>query len=235
MGANRPTTTNASNPVNTTTKTTWHLTAAMPHPNSQNLAKAGLGFGKLFAVILLMASAVPLQPAHAQIAGAVRSAAARAAVRTAERGAVVRIAERKVAARAVTRQPVRTSCSATKNKCASLPREAAAQRILAGRYPNERIQPETYLRNRNGTRAIDPKTGKGRRIDFVLFSRDGYTRRYEVTSQTADKRAQLAKEQRILAHRRNGRLRNGPVYVRDRSTGRLVPVRSGPSKIIRFQ
>jgi Type IV secretion-system coupling protein DNA-binding domain/Helicase HerA, central domain len=63
MGANRPTTTNASNPVNTTTKTTWHLTAAMPHPNSQNLAKAGLGaalssleIGESFDLVLAVRS-----------------------------------------------------------------------------------------------------------------------------------------------------------------------------------
>ncbi|MEQ1718286.1 MAG: hypothetical protein ABL907_20275, partial [Hyphomicrobium sp.] len=141
------------------------------------------------------------------------------------------------AARESTRRAARSAtppCAAIPQKCAGLRREAAAQRILAGKYPNERVQSETYLLNRNGRRARDPKTGKGRRVDFVLFSREGYTRRYEVTSQNADKRAQLAREQRILIQRRNGARRTGPVYVRDRSTGSLVPVRSESSTVMRL-
>jgi hypothetical protein len=113
-------------------------------------------------------------------------------------------------------------------------REDAARRILASRYPNERIQSETYLLNRDGSRAIDPVTRQARRIDFVLFSEGQFTRRFEVTSQFADKRAQLAIEQRILTRHSNGRRRTGPVYVYDRQNKRMVPVPAQVSQVVRF-
>ena len=192
---------------------------------------------------LLVIAQLPM-PAQAQLFGAIERsavrAAGRAAVRSAERGAVERAAMRRTsgtAPRDSTRRAAHSAtspCVAIPQKCAGLRREAAAQRILASKYPSERVQSETYLLNRNGRRAHDPQTGKARRVDFVLFSREGYTRRYEVTSQNADKRAQLAREQRILTQRRNGARRTGPVYVRDRATGRLVPVRPEPSKLMRF-
>lgn len=183
--------------------------------------------GKLLAALLLIGTSLPQGSAYAQVAGAARNAAARAAARSVEQGAATRV---------VARQKVsRPACAAIANKCAGIRREAAARRVLSGKYPNERIQSETYLLDRNGRRAIDPQTGKGRRVDFVLFSRDGHTRRFEVTSQRADKRAQLAREQRIQAQRRSGSRRTGPVYVRDRATGKLVPVGPQPSKVIRFK
>ena len=194
----------------------------------------------LVAAMLLVCEALAPAPASAQILGAVGRSAARAAAQSAQRQGIRQAAVRQAranASRAATRhvaRPAAQPCAAIPQKCAGLRREAAAQRILAGKYPSERIQSETYLLNRNGRRAHDPKTGKGRRVDFVLFSREGYTRRYEVTSQHADKRAQLAREQRILTQRRNGSRRTGPVYVRDRATGRLVPARPEPSKLMRF-
>lgn len=51
---------------------------------------------------------------------------------------------------------------------------------------------------------------------------NGQAQTYEVTSMTADKRLQVAKEDRILDA--------GGTFVRDRATGDLVPV-SGPSRI----
>jgi len=125
-------------------------------------------------------------------------------------------------------------CRAIAVKCAGLRREASAERILADRYPSERIQSETYLLNRNGRNAIDPKTQTARRIDYVMFSGDKVSRRFEVTSQRADKTAQLAKERRILTTRQNGTPRRGPLYVRDRQSGRLTPVSPVPSEVIRF-
>lgn len=125
-------------------------------------------------------------------------------------------------------------CRAIAVKCAGLRREAAAQRILSQRYPSERIQSETYLLNRTGRPAIDPKTRTARRIDYVMFSGGNVSRRFEVTSQHADKAAQLAKERRILTLRLNGMPRRGPLYVRDRQSGGLAPVRPIPSEVIRF-
>lgn len=178
------------------------------------------------AVGMLLAAA----PAYPQFLGAAERAAARAAARSAARSA-----ERRAASRVVVRQPsARAPCRAIPQKCAGLLREDAARRILAGRYPNERIQSETYLLNRDGSRAIDPVTKQARRIDFVLFSEGRFTRRFEVTSQFADKRSQLAIEQRILTLHSNGRRRTGPVYIYDREGRRMVPVPAEVSKLVRF-
>ena len=179
------------------------------------------------AVIGMLAAPVPLS---AQVLGAAERAAARAAARGA-----VRNSERRLVGRAAVRQErVRPPCTAIPQKCAGLLREDAARRILASRYPNERIQSETFLLNRDGTRAIDPVTRQGRRIHVVLFSEGNFTRRFEVTSQYADKRAQLAIEQRILSLHSNGRRRTGPVYVYDRQTKRMVPVPAQDSRVVRF-
>lgn len=188
-----------------------------------------------FIVALGVECAPPL-PAYA--GGTGRAVARAAAVRVEQavarqfgKAAAQRRSVASVRKHAATRVP---DCRAIPEKCAGLRREAAAERVLASRYPNERIQAEAYLVNRNGRRALDLKTKSGRRIDFVLFSGNRVSRRFEVTSQRADKTAQLAKERRILTLRRDGTARRGPVYVRDRSTGRLAPVRREPSEVIRF-
>lgn len=179
------------------------------------------------AVLGMLVAPVPLS---AQVLGAAERAAARAAARNA-----VGQSERRVVGRAAVRETKpRPPCTAIPQKCAGLLREDAARRILASRYPNERIQSETYLLNRNGTRAIDPVTGQARRVDFVLFNEGNFTRRFEVTSQHANKRAQLAIEQRILTRHSNGRRRTGPVYVYDRQNKRMVPVPPQVSQVVRF-
>lgn len=182
----------------------------------------------LAAALFAMGCIVPVGPQADASAQAV-SVAKRAAARAAAKQAATRQASRSAATRGA------GTCRALDNKCNGIRREAAAQRILAERYPNARVQPETLLRNRNGTKARDPITGKGRRIDFVLFSRGTAVKRFEVTSQRANKKAQVAREQRILGQRRNGQRRTGPVYVRDRKTGKLVPVDKRPSEIMRLK
>jgi hypothetical protein len=69
----------------------------------------------------------------------------------------------------------------------------------------------------------------------VLFSRGTAVKRYEITSQFADKTAQIARELRILTFRRNGQRRTGPVYVRDRHSGKLVPIDRRPSEVMRLR
>lgn len=190
---------------------------------------AGL-FRRTVSLIAACGMLVGSVPASAQILGSVERAAARAAASSA-----VRNSERRAATRvAVRQQRARPPCRAIPQKCAGLLREDAARRILADRYPNERIQAETYLLNRDGTRAIDPVTKQARRIDFVLFNEGNFTRRFEVTSQYADKQAQLAIEQRILTLQSNGRRRTGPVYVYDRQGRRMVPVPAEVSTLMRF-
>ncbi len=181
----------------------------------------------LMAAFGVLLGSVPAAP---QILGSAERAAARAAA-----GSAVRSSERRAATRVVVlQQRTRPQCRAIPQKCAGLLREDAARRILADKYPNERVQSETYLLNRDGSRAIDPVTKQARRIDFVLFSEGNFTRRFEVTSQFADKRAQLAIERRILTLHSNGRRRTGPVYVYDRQGQRMVPVSAEVSKLMRF-
>lgn len=199
--------------------------------------KASNGLAGALMLVALMSLSWP-QPAEAQLAGAIRRAAAQRASQAVSRQAALQAeqaAARRIATRSVVRQqPNAPGCTAISNKCASLKREAAAQRILTDRYPGDRLQAEVTLLNRNGRPAIDPKTRTARRVDFVLFSRDGYTKRYEVTSQKARKAAQLAKEERIFGQQSNGRPRTDSVYVKDKTTGAMVPVKPGPSNVMRL-
>lgn len=55
---------------------------------------------------------------------------------------------------------------------------------------------EKTLRTADGKKAIDPVTGTGRRVDHVVI-KDGRGKPIEVTSKTANKDIQLAKEARI--------------------------------------
>jgi hypothetical protein len=197
------------------------------------------GLTCFIALGFVLGCIVPIAPqseASAQVAAAVKRSAARAATQKA--------ASRQATRSAAARVPVQgqsagskgsaTACRALNNKCNGIRRENAAQRLLAERFPNARVQAETFLRNRNGTKARDPKSGKGRRIDFVLFDRGTAVKRFEITSQFAQKKAQIARESRILRQRKNGQPRTGPVYVRDRKTGKLVPIDRRPAKVIRL-
>lgn len=102
------------------------------------------------------------------------------------------------------------------NKQDGLQREREVKRDLEKKYPPEHgymVLPEVYLRNENGNIVKDPKTGKARRIDFVVVKNGRVISSVEVTSKTADKQNQLAKENRIRE--------NGGNYIRD-NNGNLI-------------
>lgn len=104
------------------------------------------------------------------------------------------------------------------NKIDGLQRETEVKKELEKKYPPEQgytILSEVYLRDENGKIAKDPQTGKARRIDFVVVKDGTVIESIEVTSQTADKHNQLAKENRI----RN----DGGSYIRD-NNGELIKV-----------
>lgn len=190
-------------------------------------------------LVIFIAALVGLGSPSGALAGGAQRTVAKAAAARIEQAVGARLKRagarlRPVAPVRLRPQPAAQPCRAIAVKCAGLRREAAAERILAQRYPSERIQSETYLLNRTGRRAIDPKTRTSRRIDYVMFSGGKVSRRFEVTSQRADKVAQLAKERRILTLRQNGTPRRGPLYVRDRQSGLLTTVRPVPSEVIRF-
>lgn len=105
-------------------------------------------------------------------------------------------------------------------------REKDVEKELQDSYPESEgysIQSEMYLRDADGNRVKDPETGETRRIDFVVIKidfvviEDGkVVDMIEVTSMTAPKDAQIAKEERIRDA--------GGNYVQCRETGKLFEI-----------
>ncbi len=105
-----------------------------------------------------------------------------------------------------------------KNKVEGLRREKEVEEELREKYPEEEgysIESETYLRDKDGKIVKDPETGEARRIDFVVVKDGKVVDSIEVTSKTADKTDQMAKENRIKE--------NGGNYIKD-SDGNLVEI-----------
>jgi hypothetical protein len=96
------------------------------------------------------------------------------------------------------------------NKQEGLRRENEVYGELKGKYPPEKgftIESEAYLRDEDGKIARDPVTGEGRRIDFIVTKNNTIVDSIEVTSKTAFKDEQTAKEERIRD--------NGGNFIRD--------------------
>jgi len=86
------------------------------------------------------------------------------------------------------------------NKEEGLRREAEVKEELEKKYPESEgyeIVSEAYLRDSEGKIVRDPETGEARRIDFVVVKDGQVVDSIEVTSETADKTGQTAKEERI--------------------------------------
>jgi hypothetical protein len=102
------------------------------------------------------------------------------------------------------------------NRIAGDRREMIVNRFLSRQFPaaqGYQVHPEQYLRNAAGEIARDA-AGKGRRLDFVVFQGDKAVSTIEVTSKTASKAAQAAKELRIREA--------GGRYLLNPDTGKLV-------------
>lgn len=93
------------------------------------------------------------------------------------------------------------------NKIDGDAREAIAHERLKAEHPDAKIFQERYLRDSTGKSVKDDITGERRRVDFVVVEDGKVTRVVEVTSTSADKVSQFAKEQRIRAA--------GGTYVRE--------------------
>ena len=103
------------------------------------------------------------------------------------------------------------------NRIAGAAREEAVSSELVHEYPAENgshIERECYLRDAEGHVVKDPETGEARRVDFAVTKDGEVVKSVEVTSETADKTVQLAKEARISEA--------GGNYIKDRSTGELA-------------
>ncbi len=86
------------------------------------------------------------------------------------------------------------------NKVDGLRREKETEEELNKKYPEKdgyTVLSEQYLRNENGEIVKDSETGSARRIDFVVVKDGKVVDSVEVTSLTADKNDQTAKEERI--------------------------------------
>lgn len=86
------------------------------------------------------------------------------------------------------------------NKEAGCRRECEVEQELDKKYPESEgydVISEAYLRNENGEIVQDPISGERRRIDFVVVKDNSVVNSIEVTSETADKTQQMAKEERI--------------------------------------
>lgn len=104
------------------------------------------------------------------------------------------------------------------NKVDGLKREAEVLDELQNKYPESEgytILSEVYLRDENGNIVKDPITGEARRIDYIVIKDGEVVDSIEVTSKTADKTEQTAKEGRIRE--------NGGNYIKD-SDGNLVKI-----------
>ena len=88
------------------------------------------------------------------------------------------------------------------NKEEGLRREADVKKELEEKYPESEgyeIISEAYLRDSEGHIVKDSETDTARRIDFVVVKEGVVVDSIEVTSETADKTGQSAKEARIRA------------------------------------
>lgn len=86
------------------------------------------------------------------------------------------------------------------NKIDGLNRGNQVAEELKEQYPPEKgydVIPEVYLRDKNGNIVKDPETNEARRVDFVVVKDGRGVDSIEVTSLTADKTQQIAKEERI--------------------------------------
>jgi hypothetical protein len=117
-------------------------------------------------------------------------------------------------------------CGIVANAAAGARREAAAAKQLAEANSGASIQAQRLLRDANGRKLIDPITGSGRRIDLAVVKNAQVQQLAEVTSETADKVQQIAKEARIR--------QLGDVFIRNRETRALLNVTNIPTGEIRL-
>ena len=104
-----------------------------------------------------------------------------------------------------------------KNKQDGLAREGQVEKQLQKENPNSTIISESYLSDKDGKIVKDPVTGEARRVDFVVVSNAKVDKMVEVTSLTASKDKQMAKENRIRE--------NGGQYIKD-NNGNLIKIPS---------
>jgi hypothetical protein len=106
------------------------------------------------------------------------------------------------------------------NKLDGIAREEKIMKGLDFRYGKNNVLREQFIRDKNGEIIKDPVTGTARRLDFVVRGKDKVIKMVEVTSKTAPKEMQKAKEQRIVewAEAHDG------AFIKDSRTGELLKI-----------
>jgi RHS repeat-associated protein len=113
----------------------------------------------------------------------------------------------------------------TENKKAGTAREEKVQAELEAKYGKDKVFRERTLRDSDGKKVVG-SDGTGRRVDFVVVDDKGKpVAVIEVTSKTADKTAQAAKELEIRD--------SGGTFVRNPKTKELVDISSTPTTLRR--
>src|SRR5262249_25123306 len=111
------------------------------------------------------------------------------------------------------------------NKISGNSREADELADLQKKYPAAVVQRERYLRLENGERAVDSLTGEARRVDFAIIKKAKEIDMDKPKSTTANKAAQIAKENRIREA--------GGTFIRDRATRELIDISGVKTRISR--
>ncbi|MDR3279839.1 MAG: hypothetical protein LBT23_04955 [Synergistaceae bacterium] len=107
-----------------------------------------------------------------------------------------------------------------RNKVEGSRRELEVEGELKEQYLEKEgysVESERYLRDKDGVIVKDTETGEARRVDFTITKDGKIVDMVEVTSKTADKAEQTAKEERIRDA--------GGNYIKD-SNGNLVEIPS---------
>ena len=105
----------------------------------------------------------------------------------------------------------------TKNKLEGTAREEKVLEDLVSKNGKDNVIREALLRDKDGIPIKDPVTGEARKIDFIVTKGKKIIESIEVTSETASKTAQMAKENRILEEA----AKHGGAFIKDKS-GELI-------------
>lgn len=100
----------------------------------------------------------------------------------------------------------------TKNKLDGTAREEQVMKDLVSKNGENNIIREALLRNKDGIPIKDPESGEARKIDFIVTKGEKVIESIEVTSETADKTSQMAKQARILEQAE----KQGGAFIKDK-------------------
>ena len=105
-----------------------------------------------------------------------------------------------------------------RHKMEGIARENTVMKELFSEFGEKNVLREQYLRDNLGRIIKDPLTNEARRIDFIVREGDKVVKSIEVTSELADKTAQIRKTERILEKAKD----LGGAFIKDFDSGVLI-------------